>query len=463
MSHRLPIVFVTRFAPSPTGHLHLGNARTALLSAAWAWQNQGRFLLRIDDTDTARSQDAFVQSIQEDLAWLDVPYDDLAYQSRRTPLYQQAIQTLKEAGRLYPCYETPEELARKREAQRQQNKPPRYDRAALALSDEARATHEAQGGTPHWRFRLKDQPVIWQDAFLGTLRYDTQALSDPVVVRADGTPSFLLTGSVDEVLLGVTHILRGEDHISNTAIQQEIIQALAPEKTLTFAHIPLLKDENGRPLSKRLGSLTLGTLKQQGFFADAVRDFLLSMGTAHSTHTYASRNDIREHFSLEAYGKASPKLSWSDLTTIQTYTMQALPPSCLIDLMPQEKREKTTPAFIEAIRHNISKPCDLGMWYDICFQDPTIPPPQDPLTRNYLKDARAFLPSEPWDEHTWGTWTQHLKIHTKRTGRALYAPLRYALTGQNHGPQMSHVLPLIGEARVRNRLTTQITDGHTSS
>ncbi|WP_408605312.1 glutamate--tRNA ligase, partial [Candidatus Hepatobacter penaei] len=399
MSRRLPIVFVTRFAPSPTGHLHLGNARTALLSAAWAWQHQGRFLLRIDDTDTARNQDVFAQSIQEDLAWLDVPYDDLVYQSKRAHLYQQAIQTLKEAGRLYPCYETPDDLAQKREAQRQQNKPPRYDRAALTLSDKARKAYEAQGCTPHWRFHLKDQPVIWQDAFLGELCYDTQALSDPVVVRADGTPSFLLTGSVDEVLLGVTHILRGEDHISNTAIQQEIIQALAPDKALTFAHIPLLKDEHGRPLSKRLGSLTLGALKQQGFFADAVRDFLLSMGTAHSTHTYTSRNDIREHFSLKAYGKASPKLSWGDLTTIQTHTTQALPTSRLMDLMPQEKREKATPAFIEAIRHNIATPHDLEMWYDICFQDPAIPPSQDSLTQNYFKDAQALLPPEPWDEH----------------------------------------------------------------
>ena len=442
-------VIVTRFAPSPTGNLHLGNARVAVLCYCLARQSHGRFILRIDDTDRARSETRFVDDIKADMAWLGLSYDDIVFQSGRGELYAQAIQKLKDQGHLYPCYETPEELTAKRETQRRQGKPSRYDRAALSLSDAQKQQYEAERRQPHWRFLLNDETVAWNDLLHGTLSYDPRHLSDPVLVSADEAPFFLLTGAVDDVDLGVTHVLRGDDHIANTAIQIQVIKALAPHAQISWGHLPLLQGAQGEALSKRLGSLSLKQLKQYGYTPDAVRDFLISLGTSATNHTYDSLENATQAFDLARYGKSSPKLSLDTLGHINKIKMAQLPLDQLRQYLDSQGHPKVANNFLEAVRDNLEKWPDLLAWHAVCYGDILVIPSTD---HDYTQKALDALPSEPWDEKTWPMWTGMLKEQTGRTGRALYHPLRQALTGNDGGPPMPKLLPLIGYNRARERL-----------
>lgn len=442
-------MIVTRFAPSPTGNLHLGNARVAVLCYCLARQSHGRFILRIDDTDRARSEIRFVDDIKADMAWLGLSYDDIVFQSEREDLYEQAIQKLKDQGRLYPCYETPEELRAKRDVQRQHGRPPQYDRTALSLSDAQKKQLEAEGRTPHWRFLLNEELATWNDLLHGPLSYDPRNLSDPVLVGTDGEPLFLLTGAVDDIHLHMTHILRGDDHITNTAIQTQIIKALAPHAQICWGHLPLLQGTHGEALSKRLGSLSLKQLKQDGYTPEALRDFLISLGTAEDTKIYDTLKEATRAFDITRYGKSSPKISLETLAHVNRMKMAKLSPDQLRQYLNDQGRIDVSEVFFDAVRNNLNKWPDLLMWHDVCYENIVTISATDPA---YIKQALEHLPSEPWDEGTWTAWTRTLKEKTGRTGRMLYQPLRQALTGHDHGPPMPTLLPLIGYQRAQKRL-----------
>ena len=442
-------MIITRFAPSPTGNLHLGNARVAVLCYCLTRQNGGRFILRIDDTDQARSEDRFVTDIKADMNWLGMAYNDIVFQSQRQDIYAKAIQELKNQSRLYPCYETPEELATKREAQRRQGLPPRYDRAALSLSNAQKKQLEAEGRTPHWRFLLRDEVVAWDDLNHDLLSCDPCHMSDPVLVRADGTPFFLLTGAVDDLNLHMTHILRGDDHIANTAVQIQIIDALGAKQGIHWGHLPLLKGPQGEPLSKRLDSLSLKKLRQEGYTPEAVRDFLISLGTAEDNKIYDSWNDASRAFNLKKYGKSSPPISLETLTHINKTKIAACPPGQLKQYLENQGKAGFSEAFLSAVRENIEKWPDLLTWHTVCYGEIQATLADDLA---YIKEALTHLPPEPWDEETWKVWTCTLKKQTGRTGRILYHPLRQALTGYDYGPPMPKLLPIIGHTRAKMRL-----------
>lgn len=430
--------------------MHIGNARTAVLNALWALQNKGRLLLRIDDTDQARGHQEFESALRSDLSWLGLKFDEIFWQSKRLSLYQKAIEKLKEEGRLYPCYETSAELTDKRNAQTKQKRPPRYDREALNLSSTDKNAKEAQGLKPHWRFFLKSNVVTWDDAVKGPLSFNPETLSDPVLVREDGSPTFLLSGSVDEIDLGITHILRGEDHIANTAIQAQLIDALAPGAKRAWGHLPLVVSEDGKALSKRLGSLTLQTLREEGRRPEAVRDFLIGLGAAHPGKQYDSLHQAAQTFSLGDYGGSAAKLDLNMLLKINTLKVQGLPQSVFVDFLKKNQKVPPPDAFFDCVRTNIENLDDLLKFYRICFEDLPDLSPQDP---DYLQLAAENLPDGPWNENAWQDWTDTLKKKTERKGKDLFPPLRFALTHEKRGPQMSALLPLIGRQKALKRIT----------
>jgi glutamyl-tRNA synthetase len=442
---------LVRFAPSPTGFLHLGNTRTALLNWLFAKRNQGRFWLRLDDTDLQRSEARYTEAILEDLAWLGFSHDHFVRQSDRLERYDEAVQTLQAAGRLYPCYETSDELETKRKLQLTRGKPPVYDRESLRLTPEQRQAYESQGLTPHWRFKLEEGEVLWPDLVRGPVHTHTQHLSDPVLVREDGSCVYTLASVVDDLDMGVTHILRGEDHVTNTAVQIQLFQALGghPE-ALTFGHFPLITDAEGQGFSKRLGSLSLQQLRAQGMHPLAISCVLASLGTSEAPTACHSLEDLVAQFDITHYGRATPKLSVEALWQMHTKLLHHLPYQAVEASLQQLALSHITPAFWEAFQRNLERLEEIETWWKLCH-GPLSPPPQ-PEERAFLQQALGLLPPAPWGGETWGSWTQLLAVETGRKGRQLYHPLRLALTGLEKGPEMKMLLPWMAPAGVHARL-----------
>jgi len=440
----------TRFAPSPTGLLHVGNARTALIAWLAVRQAGGRYLLRIDDTDLDRSEEPFVEAIRRDLAWLGLDWDEEVRQSDRTAAHAAAIERLKADGRLYPCYETAEELALKRRSRLAAGKPPVYDRAALDLAGADRARLEAQGRRPHWRFKLAPDPIGWEDRVRGPVAFDPASLSDPVVIREDGRPLYHLCSVVDDIDLGITEVVRGEDHVANTATHVQMAQALdaAPPR---FAHLPLLADAEGKPLSKRLGSLSLEGLREAGIEPLALVALLARLGTADPVVPVTSFDPLVEGFDFGRFSRATPKFDLAELDRLNARVIQALPFDAVAGRLRTLGLTEADAAFWEAVRPNLSKLDDATGWWAIA-RDPVDPVVEEP---EFLSTAAARLPPEPWGPETWGAWTETLKAETGRKGKALFLPLRLALTGQPQGPELKDLLPLIGRARAAARLSGQ--------
>jgi len=436
----------TRFAPSPTGHLHVGNIRTALHNWLLAKQAGGRFLLRIDDTDGERSREHFVEAIREDLAWLGLVPDGEERQSAHFAAYERDYARLADEGRIYPCYETPQELDLKRKVLLGRGLPPIYDRAALRLSEAERAEKEAAGEKPHWRFLLdRDKPIAWDDGIRGSQHFDPAQLSDPVIRRADGSWLYMLPSVIDDIAMGVTDVLRGEDHVSNTAMQIQMFEALgAPAPR--FAHEALLTGTEGK-LSKRIGSLAAAQFRENGIEPQALVALLARIGTSDPVDPALGLEELAASFSLAHFGRAPARFDEAELERVNTAVVHGLAYDEIAHRLPEGMGE----AGWEAIRPNLSRLDEAADWWRI-VTGPVPLPPTDAETRAYLAEAATALAGLEWSEDPWHALTGALKASTNRKGKALFLPLRQALTGRDHGPDMASLLPLIGREEAIARL-----------
>jgi glutamyl-tRNA synthetase len=437
---------VTRFAPSPTGRLHVGNIRTALHNWLLAKRSGGRFLLRIDDTDAERSDEAFVDAIRADLAWLGLDWDGQVRQSQRFALYDREFERLVETGRVYRCYETAQELELKRKVRLGRGLPPIYDRAALALGEADHVAHEAAGDRPHWRFRLDhDAPLEWFDGIRGPQHFDPQQMSDPVVRREDGSWLYMLPSVIDDIDMGVTDVLRGEDHVSNTALQLQMFTALgaAPPH---FAHEALLVGSEGK-LSKRIGSVGLDELRAEGIEPEALVALLARLGTADPVDPALDFSELVGSFDLARFGRAPARFDPAELHRVNAGIVHRLPFERVARLLPQGMSEVAW----NAIRPNLAHIDEAAGWWRV-VTGPVDPPPFDCHTREYLDQAADALTAQAWSDETWHALTATLKQATGRKGKALFHPLRQALTGRDSGPDMAALLPLIGRDGALARL-----------
>ena len=431
---------VTRFAPSPTGHLHVGNLRTALFNHLIARKAGGRFILRLDDTDASRSTEAFADAIREDLQWLGLTWDHEERQSTRLDRYAAAADRLRAAGRFYECFETPTELELKRKKQLNMGQPPVYDRASLGLSEEARAARRTE--TPgYWRFLLERERIEWQDGILGPLSIDAASVSDPVLIRADGQVLYTLASVVDDIEMGVTHIVRGADHVTNTATQIQILRALGGEPP-AFAHHSLLTGAQGEALSKRLGTLSLRDLRARGVAPMALLSLMARLGSSQPVVLARSLDELAEGFDLAQFGAAPTKFDDADLGPLTRAWVAALPFAEVRDRVlalgvPEAEAER----FWEVMRENIDVLEDLGPWWALCRDGAT--PEVAPEDAAFVTEALRLLPEPPWGETAWSDWTTAVKAATGRKGRSLFLPLRKALTGRSDGPDMARLMPLL--------------------
>ncbi|WP_073975537.1 glutamate--tRNA ligase [Erythrobacter donghaensis] len=448
----------TRFAPSPTGRLHVGNIRTALHNWMLARQAGGSFILRIDDTDAERSREEYVEAIRADLTWLGLTWDREERQSARLDRYEAAFAALRAAGRVYPCYESAQELDVKRKIQLSRGLPPIYDRAALKLSDGERAAREAEGVQPHWRFLLDHaEPIQWEDGIRGPQKFDPAQLSDPVIRRADGSWLYMMPSAVDDIDMGVTQVLRGEDHVSNTAVQIQIFTALyaagfAAAKPLpAFAHEALLVGREGK-LSKRLGSLGCDAFRERGIEPEAIIALLARLGTSQPVEPIADRATLTASFDLATFGRAPAKFDEEDLERLNAGIVHQLPFEAVRDRLP----EGMDAAGWHAVRPNLAHVGEAAEWWRI-VTGPIAQPQFTDEDKAFLAEATRAFEQLEWRypdiyPELWKTLTQVLGRATGRKGRALFLPLRQALTGMDHGPDMGELLPLIGEAEARARL-----------
>ena len=440
-----------RFAPSPTGKLHVGNARTALVNWLFARAVRGTFILRFDDTDVARSEARYADAIRDDLLWLGLTWDENEYhQSERLGLYSQAAETLEKAGRLYPCYETVEELALQRKVQLARHQPPVYNRAALKLTDADRQRLEAEGRKPHWRFRLEHRKVEWNDRIRGPVAIETASLSDPVLIRADGVPLYTLSSVVDDIDLHVTHVIRGEDHVTNTVTQHQIFEALGA-KPPEFAHLALLVGREGEGLSKRIGSLSLESLRGEGIEAMAVNSLLARLGSAKPIEPFRSLEALDAGFNLHDFGRAPARFDPEELVALSSAVIHRYELSDVAHRLKELGLNDVTEEFWLAIRGNLTRLSEAREWWTVTAGaiDPLIDDP------GFATTAASLLPEEPWDESTWTMWTSAVRAATGRKGKELYMPLRRALTAREQGPELRALLPMIGRVRAAARLSGQ--------
>jgi glutamyl-tRNA synthetase len=434
---------LVRFAPSPTGRLHVGNARTALVNWLFARNKGGRFLLRFDDTDIERSSDSSAKGIEDDLRWLGLDWDETFHQSARLDFYSAAAERLKASGRLYACYETPDELALKRKHASVHHLPPIYDRAALELTDADRNRLEAEGRKPHWRFLLERRPVAWTDHVCGEMSIDAGNVSDPVLIRQDGVALYSLSSVVDDADRRVSHVIRGEDHLTNTVVQMQLFEALGCNPP-AFAHLALLVGAKGEGLSKRLGSLGLGDIRQQGIEAMALASLLARLGTSKPIEPVAAMGDLVSHFDLGDFGRAPARFDLVDLHGLNAKLLHHLPYGAVAGRLPDRADE----AFWFAVRGNLATLAEATDWWQVVAGE------IQPVLENpdLLAQSLQLLPEGVLDQGSWQAWTKAVGQATGLKGRALFRPLRLALTAREHGPEMHNLLPLIGRERAMMRL-----------
>ncbi len=439
---------ITRFAPSPTGLLHLGNIRTALINWLYARTHNGKFILRIDDTDQERSKDEYISKIKYDLEWLGIDYDDTFNQSSRFERYREQFEKLKADGRIYPCYETPEELERKRKLQMASGGKQVYDRSSLSLTDEEKRSYEDDGRKPHWRFLLQTERLKWNDLLKGELDIDLTSLSDPVLFREDGVPLYTFSSAVDDIDYNITNVIRGDDHTSNTAVQIEIINAIDKNR-ITFAHHALLKASSGDKLSKRDNVISIDSFRKSNLEPLAILSLLATIGTSQSIELKDSLNQIISEFKLETISTSPGRIEIDVLNALNKKQVQKLN----FDEVSERLKnidEKIDEKFWNTIRSNLETVEGIKQWSDIVFDSKLI----EAEDKEYIKSAMELIPDDPWDENTWELWTSAIKEKTGRKGKELFLPLREAFTGMSHGPEMKLLIQLIGREKILERVKT---------
>jgi glutamyl-tRNA synthetase len=438
---------ITRFAPSPTGYIHVGNLRTALMNYLIARKNGGEFILRIDDTDPVRSKEEYVDGLKEDLTWLGLHWDRVERQSERLDKYHAAADELRKIGRFYEAWETPTELDLKRKKQLNMGKPPVYDRAALNLSDAEKAKLRDERGPGVWRFKLDQERIEWKDGILGDISIDAASVSDPVLIRGDGQILYTLASVVDDTEMGVTNVVRGSDHVTNTATQIQIMQALGGTVP-AFAHHSLLTGPQGEALSKRLGVLALRDLRERGVHPFALLSTMARLGSSDPIELRTDMESLIDGFDIERFGSAPTKFDVEDLFPMTGRYLQTLPLEAVAgDIVALGVPEDKAALFWQVTRENITTLHDLKGWWQM-FSEGAEPVIADE-DKEFVAEALALLPEGEFDESTWGTWTAAVKEQTGRKGKGLFMPLRLALTGKPHGPDMAAVLPLLQVVKAR--------------
>ena len=438
-----------RFAPSPTGYLHAGNVRTAVVTWLFARNQGGHFLLRIDDTDIERSKAEYEEDIESALMWLGMDWDEKARQRDRFDRYEEVIAQLKADGRLYACYETPDELALKRKALLGRGLPPIYDRAALELTDAQIVKYEAEGRKPHWRFKLNHTPIEWDDLVRGPVKFEGADLSDPVLIRENGVPLYHLCSVIDDMDYDITHVMRGEDHVSNTAAHIQMFEAMG-YKPPVFAHLPMISDKEGGKLSKRLGSMSARDFRDNEKLEPmAIVSLLARLGSADPIVPFSNLEPLIKEFDLTKFSKGAPKFDMEELLRLNQKIIHDTPFEDVNVRLANMGLEDLDEGFWNAVRPNLGKLEDIKDWWQVA-KGPVEPIIEDEA---YVAQALDMLPAEPWTEETWSEWTGKLKEATGRKGKELFMPLRQALTGMSHGPEMPLMMTLIGPEKVKNRLS----------
>ncbi|XVN42301.1 MAG: glutamate--tRNA ligase [Candidatus Rickettsia vulgarisii] len=438
---------ITRFAPSPTGMLHIGNARTALINWLYTRKNNGTFILRFDDTDLERSKEEYKKAIEEDLKFLGLNWDQTFNQLSRLDKYDSIKTLLLNQNRLYPCFETPEELDLKRKLQLSRGLPPVYDRASLKLTKEQIDDYLKQGRKPHYRFLMSHTPIIWQDMIKGEIKYDGKILSDPIVTREDGSMTYMLCSVIDDTDYNITHIIRGEDHVTNTAIQVQMFEALEA-KIPNFAHLSLVisKDEK---ISKRSGGFEIASLKNDiGLEPITINSFFSLLGSSTAIAPFKNLDQLVKSFDISNLSK-SP-------TTYLPEELERLNHKLLISLSFDEIKNRLndigcnqiTEQFWLAVRANLQKLSEIKDWWNICYS----PVKLDNLDKDFLKQAANLLVDDQITTNTWSDWTQNIINVTGRKGKEVFLPLRLAITGMSSGPEMSVILPLLSKDEIIRRL-----------
>lgn len=438
-----------RFAPSPTGLLHVGNIRAALFNFLFARHYGGRFLLRMDDTDQERSKSEYEAAIRRDLTWLGITWDEEARQSTRVDRYSEILEKLKAESHVYPCFETQEELGLKRKTQLGRGLPPVYDRGALKLSPQEIEGKLASGQKPHWRFKLTHTDVKWEDGIQKSKSFPASSISDPVIVREDSVPLYTFCSVIDDADMGITHIIRGEDHVTNTAVQLQLWGAITDKPAPVFAHFPLLVSADGKEMSKRLGSLSIASMRDDTHIeAMAINSLLAKLGTSDPIAPYLDMDDLAASFDLSKISRATPKFDMKELKHISAKILHTTSYENIKDKLAAQSLGDVTEALWNTARANLELLEDIRLWQNV-VDGPLTPLCED---KDFLVQATETLPPEPWDHSTWKAWTDMLKQKTGRKGKDLFMPLRLALTAQNHGPELKLLLPLIGRKRALARL-----------
>ncbi len=447
-------MIIVRFAPSPTGYMHIGNLRTALLNYLFALSQKKSsgedfsFVLRMDDTDTERSKPEYEQAVYEDMRWLGIDWDRLEHQSKRLDRYHQVLEDFKQRGLVYACYETAEELEYKRRRQRARGLPPVYDRAGLKLSEEEKEKLEREGRKPHYRFMLAHKETCWDDLVRGHCSYNGAHLSDPIIMREDGTFPYMLPSVIDDVDFGITHIIRGEDHVTNTAVQIQMFEALGA-KVPVFGHPPLLTGREGK-LSKRLGSISSRELREQGIEPMTIASLLARLGTSDPVVVCHDWQELAGHFDLTRFGRAQPHFDTEDLFKLNPRVVRSMPLDQVNVHLKQCGETEISESFWQAISPNIDKIGDIAEWKQICFSDITFNLTQE--ERSFCRQIIEFLPSGDFDDTTFGSWMAIVKEKTGKKGKDLFHPIRLALTGKEQGPELKMLLPVLGREKTIRRL-----------
>ena len=434
--------------------MHIGNIRTALLNRLFADSLQAKtgektvYVLRMDDTDTERSKKEYENAVYEDMAWLGIGWDRLEHQSARLDRYAEVLEMLKKQGRIYACYETEEELEYKRRRQRAKGLPPVYDRAGMSLTAEQKAKYEAEGRRPHYRFALQARETSWTDMIRGRCAYNGLHLSDPIVVRENGTFPYMLPSVIDDVDFGITHIVRGEDHVTNTAVQIQMFEALGA-KIPFFGHVPLLTGKEGK-LSKRLGSTSTREMKEAGIEPMSIACLLARLGTPDATVVCSDLKELCGYFDLTHFGRAQPRFDVQDLFKLNPRVLHAMPLAQVNARLASKGEKPVSEEFWHAVAPNMTRFEDIYFWRDVCEGDKTFGLPDS--ERAFCVEAADLLDEKAVSEADFAAWLSVVKEKTGRKGKALFHPLRLALTGREDGPELKYLLPLLGRKKVDARL-----------